>query len=233
MKKVISLVGILFLASIILVGCSSGATNESNSQKDGDLAFGESEPEPGMPYLKMTIVDYPKVIDTMCQSVTFTLEVENIGDTSLKYEDFADKYTLNIESDNAVSSFEDYPQTIVDTSSEIDDDGLITYKKIIEDFGEIKPGEKGTIVFHSLSYVGSGQYEYYWINAFQVIKNGTFEYFFLFGEQPEDKSMFASDKEISISSLVSIATSIYSGENEYDFCDYEVITDTSIDFYDF
>jgi len=207
---------------------SNGDSTSSNASTEGN----EEDLTPGQPYLSMKIVDYPSAIDNMCQKVTFTFEAENVGDTTLKYGDFENNYYFGITSDDAVSSFEGSPLigSFDTTNQETDYAGLMPYTKIISDFGEILPGEKKTITYNSINYIINGQHEYVWINTFNNIINGNFSYNIEFGKLSE-KGYFYST-EISKSSAVNISTNLYDANGGWRYCEDEVITDMSIDFYE-
>ena len=222
---------ILLCGAFLLSGCTKDSSN-SNSSADSSMSTDTQATDvaPGQPYLKMTLTDYPSTIADSCQDVSFTIQAKNIGDTALSYSDFADKYSLTIYTDDALSSFDnEYPAGEIDSTSSLDDYGLITLDEVLTDFGTIEPGETTTLVFNSMSFVIYDQNEYFWNNPFTSVANGTGDFYFIFEELPEEGKLFA--KEISRSDSVSITTSVWAGENEYTACDYEVITDESIDFY--
>ena len=111
-------------------GTSVSTQAKSNLE---DVTSGES-------YLKISIVDYPKIITDFCHAVSFTIEVENTGDTSLKYEDFENAYLLSIISDDAISSFDNISNIdVVDATNHNDNEGLITYQTTLSNFGKIMP----------------------------------------------------------------------------------------------
>ena len=222
--------------SLILIGCTQDSTDSTTKDATGskDTAQAENnsaDKTPGQPYLRMSIVDYPSTINNWCQNVTFTIEVTNTGDTALAYSDLADSYYFNIMSDDAISHLDgESIFGLVDTShDDYDDTGLIDYTRIISDFGTIDPGETATITFTSSNYVVQDQHEYFWINSFNNLINGNFHYYIDFGKISTNG--IAYSLPISSSPAVTITTALFDADGGGNYCELQVITDETIDFY--
>lgn len=220
--------GFVLVGSIIYISINKASNlkdNDSNSNLE--VEFSNDDLVPGEPYLLMDITDYPERIKDFCQSVYITFEAENVGDTALRYSDFEDKYYFQIISDDSLDG--DMSIGTIDTTRPYADyAGLVPYTKIINDFGEILPGEKKEITFNCLSYISEDQHSYFWINSFFGIPNGRADYYVQFGRL-SDKGMFY-DTGISDSSTVSIVTDLKDSDGGEKYCPYEVIEDFSIDF---
>ncbi len=210
----------------------SGDIEEVNTENIDTEDIDTKDIPSGQPYLQMKVLDYPTSVNDMCQKVVFTFEAKNIGDTTLKYGDLASDYYIGIGSEDALG-YPDNPiriETIDMSKDYADDAGLIPYTKVVSNFGEIKPGQKKEITFKSLTYTIYSANEYFWMNGFDNVVNGNFTYYMEFGKL-SDKGVFYSSN-ISKSNAVSISTDLYDSDGISKYCDYELITDPNINFYE-
>ena len=219
---------IIGLSAYLLITRGSNFSKESTVTNSSDFEFEKENLTLGEPYLLLTITDYPLRINYLCQNVIIFFEAENVGDTVLNYSDLGDEYYFKVISNDTLDG--SMPIGVVDTTEKDSDDvGLIPYTKLINDFGEILPGEKKSVTFNCLNYVIEDQHNYFWVNSFFGIPNGSADYYIQFGKLSE-KGMFYN-VGISDSLSVNIVTDLKDVDGGEKACSYKLIEDMSMDFY--
>lgn len=219
LKKIVLILTISFSA-IITGGCSLA------NQSEGSVSYDPEDIIPGKPFLVMKILDYPESISDSCQEVIFTIEVENVGDTSLFYDDFAGTYSLDIVTDDGESTFGPSSEgTVVNTTVDYAEHGISDYNSMLSDFGELKPGDKKTITYKSIDYVIYGDHEYLPTNGFENIENGNYNYYVSFGEVV---SKIGISNQISTSQSVEIATDLQDEGSGITYCESGTVIDESL-----
>ena len=175
-SKIFILVGIIFLCTLIILFVFKGREwfpswnlsflpNFSGGTQDSAKQVGD-------PDLEITMVEFPGQIDSICQRVEFKVEVMNVGWANLKFSDFeTGKY--------AFSLLEAEKKTII---AQTLNNSQNTHNLYINEFQELKPGEKTTLSFYTKeTYAGGGDFGYQ--NGFNMLQsngNGTKSFIFQF-----------------------------------------------------
>jgi len=104
---------------------------------------------PNVPNLEITVINYPKQINTYCDTADIELKVKNLGGEALTYQDLLDnKYQFRVKHES--TSWQVWMKISVDENGGY-------YNSTMDDFGTVKPGEEKMLYIRS----GSSKLLYY------------------------------------------------------------------------
>ncbi len=99
---------------------------------------------PNVPNLQITVADYTKTVKTYCDVIYIKLDIKNLGDQPLTYDDLVNrKYQFEVRGQHT-----GYP-VWMNLGGKIDPNHKIGNSSTIDDFGSIAPNEEKTIIIRS------------------------------------------------------------------------------------
>lgn len=154
--------------NISIPGISSGSITSTTSN---------TNTSDGKPYLEMTLKNFPGEIFTVCQPLSFSLEVKNTGSADLSYSDIiAEKFDMTLlytGNNTAIASTTNNSQ------------GMHVLN--ISDFGTIKKGETKTLSLNTKDPYFTDSYQNGFITM-QNTGNGSAGFLFEFSEVKSESS---------------------------------------------